>query len=87
MQIKELTVSYLSRQMQTFIESKEFAQFKSERIRQTIECLPYANSNLQTELLQYEQQVERCKIAINELLSCIEFLKRLRIVKKEPAIN
>lgn len=78
---KEVTVSYLNQQLETYLTAKEFAQFKMNRLQQHHGIFP--NPNMQRESIEFQAQIERCSAHIDALIECIAFVKRVTITKKQ----
>jgi hypothetical protein len=83
MHTKEITVTYLNKQLETYLTAKEFAQFKLNRLQSQHDYFP--NPNIQKELKEYLEQVRHCAAMIDEVLQCIEWVKRIRVIKNEPS--
>jgi hypothetical protein len=79
---KELTIKYLTRQMETYLTAKEFAEFKLYRL--TFQNEFFGNPNMQKEFSEFTSQKERCATAIDEIVACIAFLK---LNKFEPVVH
>lgn len=80
---KEVTISYLNQQLETYLTAKEFAQFKMSRLKQQNDIFP--NPSMQKESIEFQAQIQRCSAHIDALIECISWVKRVTQIKQKTS--
>jgi len=78
---KDFTIQYLNNQLEVYLTSKEFADFKINRLMS--QNKEFENPNYHKELCEFSSQRERCRYHIDEIINCIEWLKQLKILNSD----